>query len=126
MLKAATRYITDAETTDICYQPISPFCRNRRPYPSPLHKALLQPGCSIFVFAHQATVLTVACSFAMVKVKKILKRDVNRRIAAEDKKMPFQPSPTIAQPRSMKDRQQMWILSGLTHIRAPLVPKQQC
>ena len=67
-------------------------------YPDPhTHLLCISQRCGLgaAVLFARATVLTVACSFAMVKVKKILKRDVERRIAAEDKKMPFHPSPRV-------------------------------
>ena len=52
----------------------------------------------------------------------MLKKEVQRRVKGLDSKMPFQESPTLKQPRSMKDRQQAWVLAGLKHIRAPLAP----
>ena len=33
----------------------------------------------------------------------------------------FLPGVAVSRPREMKDKQRMWILSGLTHLRAPLV-----
>ena len=53
--------------------------------------------------------------------KGILKREVKRRVKRADGQQPFQPSPYLKQPRSMKDRQQMWVLSGLRHLKAPIV-----
>lgn len=47
--------------------------------------------------------------------------EAKRRVKKVLEKTPFKPSPTIKQPRSMKDRQQMWVLSGLKHLRAPVV-----
>ena len=59
---------------------------------------------------------------AMAVRQKSLKKDaVKRKVKAMDKKMPFQVSPRTIQPRSMRDRQQMWCLAGLKHIRAPVV-----
>jgi len=52
---------------------------------------------------------------------KMLKNEVDRRVKKIDKALPFQPSPRVLQPRSMKDRQQLWVLSGLKHLGAPLV-----
>ena len=54
-------------------------------------------------------------------VKKLQKKDVNKRVEKCTKRMPFQPSPRTIQPRSMKDRQQMWCLAGLRYLKAPIV-----
>lgn len=53
-------------------------------------------------------------------VKKLSKKDIKKKVARCDKRMPFQPSPRVMQPRSMKDKQQMWCLAGLKHLGAPL------
>lgn len=58
----------------------------------------------------------------MVKTRKpCLKREADRRIKQMDRRQPFQPTPRVIQPRSLKDRQQMWVLSGLRHLKAPVV-----
>ena len=54
-------------------------------------------------------------------VKKLNKKDVEKKLARVHKDMPFHESPTIRQPRSMRDRQQLWVLAGLKHLRAPVV-----
>ena len=54
-------------------------------------------------------------------VRKLQQKDVKKRVKKSTKRMPFQPSPRTIQPRSMKDRQQMWCLAGLRHLRAPIV-----
>ena len=53
--------------------------------------------------------------------KAILKKETDRRVNQMDSRQPFQPSPRVMQPRSQKDRQQMWVLSGLRHLKAPVV-----
>lgn len=53
--------------------------------------------------------------------KRVLVAEAKRRVKKVLEKTPFKPSPTIKQPRSMKDRQQLWVLSGLKHLRAPVV-----
>lgn len=57
-----------------------------------------------------------------LRVKKILKDDLRQRLERCQKQMPFTPSPRVLEPRSMKDRQQAWVLAGLKHIGAPCVP----
>jgi len=53
--------------------------------------------------------------------KRVLVAEAKRRVKKVLERTPFKPSPTIKQPRSMKDRQQLWVLSGLKHLRAPVV-----
>ena len=55
-------------------------------------------------------------------VRKLMKRDIQKRLDKVQKNMPFHDEvPMLKQPRSMKDRQQMWVLAGLKHLRAPVV-----
>ena len=49
---------------------------------------------------------------------------IKKKMERVHKRMPFVPeeSPTIRQPRSMKDRQQLWLLAGLKDLKAPIAP----
>ena len=59
--------------------------------------------------------------FVMGKVSAAM---IKKKMERVHKRMPFVPeeSPTIRQPRSMKDRQQLWLLAGLKHLKAPIAP----
>lgn len=55
-------------------------------------------------------------------VKRVLQKDADRRVKRVVKaRLPFHPN--VEKPRafSMRDRQKAWIISGLRHLKAPMV-----
>ena len=83
-----------------------------------------EPPRGFWVFVRSlGSLLSLLKFVAMGKTgkSKMLKKEVDHRVKKIDKALPFQPSPRVLQPRSMKDRQQLWVLSGLKHLGAPVV-----
>lgn len=102
-------------------------------WPQLKHKALPKMHLCSHVLGHFILVFECLNAAILLSIKqagdkgftimpaKVLKKELKKRIDKTQKSMPFQPSLTIRQPRSMKDRQQAWVLAGLRHIRAPIV-----
>lgn len=55
------------------------------------------------------------------RVRKDVTKKAGYRVRVADGKLHGEPTPTMKQPQSMKDRQQAWVLAGLKHLRAPVV-----